>query len=911
MVVDAVDRLELPSGERLAARVGIATGPVVIGEMVEVGGAREEAVVGETPNLAARLQALAGPGEVVVADATRRLVGGAFELVALDPQTLHGFDAPVTAWRIGPATLEGRFEALRGTQPAPMVGRERELAWLADRWAEARAGQGRAVLLLGEAGIGKSRLARALLDAVAGEPHNHVRYQCSPQHAESALWPAVEELGRATGQGAGGGLDLLDAAYQLDARLDALEAYLGDAKGGDAAPADAVPTAAETGPRPDETAVSPEAWRQRTLEALTTRLLGLAAARPLLVLVEDAHWIDPTTLDLLLGLTERIADARALLVITARPEGETERFSHPLLTKLAVNRLPRAGVAALVRRLTGAAKVRDAVLDTVAARTDGVPLFVEEFVKALQAEGLSLDGPLPEVAVPASLHDLLMARLDRLGAAKELAQIASCIGREFDHALLQRITQLPEADLSAALARLCAAGLVLPQGDAPHTDYAFKHALVRDAAYESMLRARRRAVHARLVEAFEASPSDASAARIAHHATAAELWERALRYWGQAGKVAMDRASYREAIGLFGRALEAGGHLGFSVEREVTMIDLRRTLSWAAGAAGHLPIMMASLRDAEASAARIGLVGLKCELRTQRAHFESIFGGSVATAVRYGRDALRMAKVSGSPELLAAARFVLGQAHWLTGEYRYAIEDLGTDAPAFLEGLRVAHVATGGTLAVDGLAILGGCLGLAGRLDEAVHYGHAAVEVAGETGNPFDLVVARYHLARSRLVHGDPIAALPLVEANIELARRCGLEMLLPWNLGLHGDALTRLDRPSEALRTLDLALAGCDAVRLQYARVCTLLYRGRACLAGGMGDPAASATEALALAEGCGYRALQVDGLRLLAEAALDAGQAGDAAEHLVRARDIAERLGLAPDLVDIERLSALGGSA
>lgn len=862
-IADAVGRIVLPSAGHPAARIGIATGSVVVGEVIGDGTAQEQLVVGETPNLAARLQTLADPGQVVIAEATRRLIGGTFELVEIEAQSLHGFDGPVAAWRVsGPAMVDGRFEARHGAVLPPMVGRDRELDLLLDCWARAKAGRGQAIVLSGEAGIGKSRLARALLDAIHDEPHRRVRFHGSAHHAESALWPAVAELGLA-----------------------------------------AVPDA----PLPGRALMpTPEGRRERTLHALKARLLGLASARPLLVLVEDAHWIDPTTVELLARLTDAIVDARALLVVTTRPEGETGLPARAHVTHVALGRLPRADVAGMVARLTGQAIVPESLLATVAARTDGVPLFVEELVEALLAEGLPLDGPLPDTAVPASLHDMLMARLDRLPEAKDVAQLAACIGREFDSALLEQVTDIPAAVLRGALDQLTAAEILLRRDGPAAATYVFKHALLCDAAYESLLRSRRRAVHARLVGVLETAPERAAPERVAHHAAAAEQWGKALNHWGAAGKSALDRAAYVEAIGLLGKALLAGARLGLGVDVAVTMIDLRRDLSWAAGAVGNLPLMLKSLSDAEASAARLGLMRLKCELRTQRAHCESFFGGSVVSAIRNGRNALQLAKVSGRPKLLAAARFVLGQAHWLTGEYRLAIEELGTDAQDYLEGLRVSRVASGGTLAVDGLAILGSCLGLSGRFEEALRHGRAAVAVAEETGQPYDAVVAGYHLARTHLAHGDVEAARPVIDRSIDLARRCGLRMLLPWSLGLQGQAETLSGRPLQGLQALGEALEGCAAVRLQYARVAALLCQGRACLAAGVGEPSTIASAALSLAEDCHYRALQADAHRLLAEVALDCGEREKAAAHLLPARLIAEELGLDPDLAEIRRLGA-----
>lgn len=891
-IAAAVTRVALPSGESLAARIGIATGAVVVGELIGDGTATEQLVVGETPNLAARLQTLARPGQVVMAEATRQLVGGTFELEQIEARPLRGFDGPVSAWRVrGPALVEGRFEARHGAALQAMIGREPELARLLAAWADAKAGRGRVVVLCGEAGIGKSRLARALLDATDGEPHNRVRLHGSPHYTNSALWPAAEELGLAA---------VLETAASLGSKLDALDHALGSGTSTPFLDRSAAPAGDGGGVPPT---LAPEGRRERTLQALTARLLGLAEAQPLLVLVEDAHWIDPTTIELLTRVVDSLAAERVLLVVTTRPEGEGLLPPRPHVERLLLRRLARSDVAGMVASLIGQMDVPEPLLATVLARTDGVPLFIEELVETLLVEGRALAGPLPDTAVPASLHDMLMARLDRLPEAKEVAQLAACIGREFDAAVLQRIAELPAVIIEAALEQLTAAEILLRRGDAAGT-YVFKHALLCDAAYESLLRSRRRTVHAALVRVLEAG-SGVPPERIAHHAAAAEQWGKAMQLWSVTGKAALDRAAHLEAIGLLGKALQAGSRLGLGVDVAVTMIELRRSLSWAAGAVGDLPVMLKSLSDAEASAARFGLGRLKCELRTQRAHCESIFGGSVVQAIRNGRVALQLAKISGRRELLAAARFALGQAHWLTGEYRLAIDELGADAADYMAGLRVSRVASGGTLAVDGLAILGGCLGLAGRTDEALHYGRAAEAVAAETGQPVDAVTAAYHLARTHLVAGDVEAARPLIERGLGLARRCGLRALLPWQLALDGHARTLAGQPRQGLAALDEAVAGCTAVRLQYVRVAALLHHGRASLALGLNDPAAAADEALALAQACHYRALQVDAHRLQAEVAMARGDAAAASAHLSPARAIALELGLAPELAAMDRLA------
>ncbi len=374
----------------------------MVGELIGEGVAQEQTVVGETPNPAARLQALAAPGQVVVGEATRRLLGAGFVLEDLGTQALKGIEGAVSAFAVsGERLLASRFEG-RATELQPMVGRDQELALLMERWSQAAAGEGQAVLLVGEAGVGRSRISRALLDALGPEPHTRIRYQCSPYHTGSALRPVIQQLGQAAG---------LTSADTLEAKLDKLEAFAANA----GTAADTVPLLAELlgidgAARYGKLDMSPQARRVRTLDALTGQLVGLSARRPVLVVLEDAHWIDPTTQELLQLCLEALGQACVLVLVTSRPDHQPALASHPHVTRLSLNRLSRSGAEAIVTSL-GGAKLPAATIDTIIARTDGVPLYVEELTKAVLESG--------DVAVPASLHNSLMARLDRVPGSRK------------------------------------------------------------------------------------------------------------------------------------------------------------------------------------------------------------------------------------------------------------------------------------------------------------------------------------------------------------------------------------------------------------------------------------------------------------------------------------------------------------
>jgi predicted ATPase/class 3 adenylate cyclase len=549
--IDAVGHLAAP--EPLNVRLGVASGIVVVGDLIGAGAAQERVVVGETPNLAARLQALARPGTLVVAESTRRQIGAFFEIEDLGLQPLAGFAEPQRAWRVlGESGVLSRFEALR-SDATPLVGRDEELDLLQRLWRQARAGEGQVVLLAGEDGIGKSRLTAALMERVAGEWHTRLRYFCSPQHTDGALYPIIGQMERAA-----------ELAHDDTprAKLDKLDALLAQSS-----------TSAEDGGLLAEMlslandgrypilALPPEQRRARTLGALIARVEALARRRPVLMIFEDAHWSDPTSLEALGRTIDRIANRRVLLVITFRPKYAPPWIGQPDVTVLTINRLAEGDAGTLIDRIAGNHSLPAVVRQDIVERSDGIPLFVEEMTKAvLEAGGerAARDVASVAVAVPASLHASLMERLDRLGAAKRVAQIGSAIGREFSHSLLAAVVGEPEAALGAALDRLSAAGLLFRQGVPPQATYLFKHALVQDAAYSTLLREGRRALHARIADILErqfAEIAERQPELLARHCAEAGLIEKAVRMRVKAGQQSLERSALVEAIEQMSRAL--------------------------------------------------------------------------------------------------------------------------------------------------------------------------------------------------------------------------------------------------------------------------------------------------------------------------------------------------------------------
>jgi class 3 adenylate cyclase/predicted ATPase len=559
-LVDAVANLRTTVDAALRVRIGVATGTVVVSELLIDETPAEQAVVGETPNLAARLQTLAEKGTVLICQQTRRLTGGHFDYRDLGAFALKGWAEPVPIWQALRASgVASRFEAMHQTKLPPLFGREEEIELLLRRWRHAAQGEGRVVLLTGEPGIGKSHIALALGERLQSEPHIALRYFCSAHHTNSALFPFIGQLERAAG------FERKDSPTQKLSKLDALVAqstadpeHLAVLANLFALPAD---------DRYQLQELSPQKRKEKTLAALLAQLDGLAARQPVFVIFEDVHWIDPTSLELLAAAVEHAPQLRVLLLITARSEFTSPWPSYPHMTTVPLARLGRRDGAALVERVTGGKKLPKEVMDEILARTDGVPLFIEELTKTVLESGLLherndhyvLERPLPSLAIPTTLHASLMARLDRLVPVREVAQIGAVAGREFHYELLYAVAGMPRERLEVALGQLVRAELIFRRGEIPHSVYAFKHALVRDAAYASLLKSRRGQLHAAIANALEQQFPEIVQTQpetLARHLTEAGLAEKAIGYWLRAGKNAALRSANAEAIVHLQRGLE-------------------------------------------------------------------------------------------------------------------------------------------------------------------------------------------------------------------------------------------------------------------------------------------------------------------------------------------------------------------
>ncbi|MGH6980340.1 MAG: adenylate/guanylate cyclase domain-containing protein [Stellaceae bacterium] len=664
-IVAEVQGIARPDGAKLQTRIGVATGLVVVGELIGAGASQERTIVGETPNLAARLQALAAPDQIMVAESTQHLVGGLFQLEASGPHELKGIAGPVTAWRVlAESEVESRFAAIRQAD-LPMIGRGHEMGLVLDRWTLARQGDGQFVTVIGEAGIGKSRIIDAVREHLVGEPHARINFQCSPYHSESALYPVIQYVARTAG---------FAAADPPEARRQKLAAIF---------PAAELPLAAELMSLPSEPApvMTPAQRKAATVAMLIDMIVRRGETGPVLLIVEDAHWIDATTLELMTRLADAVGAASVLALITGRPEFAPPWGARPHATLLTLGRLGRGECAQLIAGVAAAHGLSTETVAAIVAKTDGVPLFAEELTKSvLEAAGED------SAAVPATLKDSLMARLDRLGEARDVAQIASVIGRQFSFGLLEAVAPKHDA-LDASLAKLVAAGIVFPEGRGIERGFAFKHALVRDAAYESLLLSRRREWHERIAHALEQRFPELAANEpelLAQHFGEAGLGARACDYRMLAGDRAAGRSAYREAIANFTAGLKAANTLPDAGDRMRRQLDFLLKLGPAQMiSAGY---QSAEVEDTYRRAAEIGDA-----LADGHASYKAKWGlwlnanfkGKSALARDRAQELVALAERSGDGDLLLEAYHCRWSTSFMRGEVAQALDDSGIVAASY------------------------------------------------------------------------------------------------------------------------------------------------------------------------------------------------------------------------------------
>ena len=805
----------LASPVPLQSRIGIATGLVVVGELVGSGEAQERGIVGETPNLAARLQGVAEPNMVVIAESTRKLLGNLFELQELGTKELKGIAGPVRAWAaLRPSSVESRFDALHATGLAPLVGREEEIELLLRRWQKAKAGEGQVVLLSGEAGIGKSRLTAALIERLAGERLWRLRYFSSPQHTDSAFYPIIRQLQRAAG---------LAHGDTPQAKLDKLDTTLAQTATSreDAALFAGMLSLPNDGRYPT-LELSAEQRRQKTMEALFSQSVALIRRRPVLAIFEDAHWTDPTSLEALSVTVDRMRALPLLLIVTFRPEFEPPWIGRPYVTALTINRLEEREVGAIIDRVAGGRALAAGLRQDIIERTDGIPLFVEEMTKAVleaenetDARNTAATAPSPVAVVPASLHASLLARLDRLGGAKEIAQIGAAIGREFSRALLAAVARIPDVELDSALERLIQAGLLFRHGMPPYSTYVFKHALVQDAAYGTLLREPRRALHARIAETLEnrfAEVVEAHPELLARHCAEAGLTEKAAELWGKAARHSLARSALVEATEQLTRALALVDALPPTPALRREQIKLQAALITPL-----LHVKGYAAPETTAAAQRVRLLIEKAEALGEPPEdplllFSALYGCWAANYVAFNGDPLRevaaeflaLAEKQGTKAPLMIGHRLMGVSMFATGDTVQARPHLDRAIALYNP---VEHRSLATTFRQDArvaaLSFRSPNLWMLGYPETALADTKHALADAREIGQAATLMNALAMATMTHTLCGDYATATAVVDELFNLADEKGAVF---WKLGVklrQGELFALTGKASEAVQLI------------------------------------------------------------------------------------------------------------
>jgi class 3 adenylate cyclase/tetratricopeptide (TPR) repeat protein len=783
----SLDIVEAVGAMALQVRIGIATGPVVVGETGAGDASVPKLAVGETPNLAARLQGLAGPDEIVVGPSTRRLFGGTFELEDLGEQALKGIVEPIRAYRIaGVAATEGRFEA-QHEHLTPLVGREAEMAMVMGRWEQAKAGEGQVIVLSGEPGIGKSRITQTLRERLADESHTRLRYQCSPYHTNSALHPFIEQIERA-------------ASFQRDdtpdRKLDKLERlFPNGVDGALVASLLSLPVA-----RYPALTMSPQKQKEETLRVLAEQVTALAAAAPVLLIFEDAHWIDPTSQELLDLMVPAVAGHRVLAVITHRPEYEPPWPGQGHVAPMSLTRLGRVDAAVMAARVLDT-PLSDDVLAQIVAKTDGVPLFVEELTKTVQESGADTANAIPE-----TLQDSLMARLDRLSPVKEVAQLGACIGREFSHRVLAAVSPLRDNALIDALGQLVNSELVFRAGVPPNATYTFKHALVQDAAADSLLRGKRQSLHQQIAEALQSEMPEireSSPELIAQHYARADNPVRALEFYELANIKAANALSLEEAMYSFEEAMECLDRIPESEDNRLIRVRMIVSNATVFQLLFRFPEYFELLLKYESVAEELGDAGLLGGLLVRKGHCEWALG-----ELEQAAETLTMAA-----ELCVGAlnHRDAGYAHMLLAWTRMLQGRL-------LEGLEhrdksIMHLQEDFDVRWQAWVLAAGCLinGWLGRWSDAAANGEEELELADRYSDESLASFAYWNLAFVHVDKGNLERAVELAQMGFDKAPTPGDAS---WSLAPLGWAHSLLGETVAGIAELETAVAGNRAGR-------------------------------------------------------------------------------------------------
>ena len=795
----------------IAVRVGIATGKVIVGELIGQETAKERSVFGETPNLASRLQSLAAPNQLVVDSATKRLVGNEFEFADAESVSLKGFDTPIEVWRVlGTKASVSRFDSYRSGRLAGFIGREHESALLLGRWREAGGGEGQVVLLCGEAGIGKSCLIVHLRDQLVREDSQTVQLQCSPYHTNTALYPVIHCLQQAVA------LTSEDDAHTQREKLDTFANSIGlDNQ-------TAVSLLAELLSIPGDAqhpllTMSSDKRKDMTLEALVQQLQRLADRCPTLFIVEDAHWLDPTTMDLLTRIIDRVQRMRVLLLITFRPDFKPAWSEYGHVTFLTLNRLPRRQSAELLASMTGGRALPPEVQQTILAKADGVPLYIEALTENLLERGSLVEGPdsfalgapLKELNIPDSLQALLMERIDRLGPAKEIIQIGSAIGREFSYELLQEAGDATESELKNALHLLIASGLIFQEGEISNAKFFFKHALIQDAAYNTLPKKSRRVLHTRIAKTLESKFVDRVKTEpelLAHHFEQAGLVERAVAYWHLAAQRDVARSANIEALSHFDRALYMLKDLPGGAERDHLELDLL-----IARGAPLQSLKGYASDDIEHNYSRART--LSQENPSSEQYFLSLWGvwvfhlvrGPLAKACDLAAGLLSWATHQGNPDLLIRAHESVGSTYLFLGRFQEAKTHLLSAKSLYDPERHHAQVLPyTQDPGITARIMLARVFWLLGELDQVEVLVAEAMAMARELEHPFTMA---FTLATASWIYStlrDVQRTLLLTEEAIELSTKYSFEVPLAWATSFQGWALAEQGRENGIERLVE-----------------------------------------------------------------------------------------------------------
>ncbi len=831
-VLDLVKSLprEYPAqrGFEIAARIGIATGHVIVGEVMGQETAKERSVFGETPNLAARLQALAAPNQLVVDSTTKRLVGSEFEFADRGACSLKGFKTPVHTWQvlhIKPSA--SRFESYRSGRLGNFIGREHETALLLGRWREAVGSEGQVVILCGEAGIGKSRIARSLRDRLAEERYQTIQFQCSPYHTNTALYPAITYLRQAAG------LTGEDSPSTQLQKLDTLALNNGiDDQTTVSLLTDLL--SIRTDARHPPLNVSSEKRKQMTLEALVQYLQKLADRSPTLFIVEDAHWIDPTTMDLLTRVIDRIQPMRVLLIVTFRPDFKPVWADYGHVTFLTLSRLPRRHSAELLASVTGGKAFPPEVEQAILAKTDGVPLYLEELAQNLLESGLlieennslSLKAPLKDLSIPDSLQGLLMERIDRLGPTKEIIQVGAAIGREFGYELLRGVVDVTESQLKKALHLFVESGLIFQEGDIPTAKFQFKHMLLQEAAYSTLPKKSRRALHARIAKILESRFTERVKVEpelLAYHYEQAGLIGRAVDYWHLAARRDVERSANIEALNHFNSALTLLKDLPAGTERDALELDLLI-------ARGAPMVTVKGYASQESERNYLRARELSQDSGSEH-HFLSVWGlwvfhlvrGPLATACDLAEELLSLAKREQNPDLLIRAYESVGSTYSFLGRFDEAKTHLLAAKALYdpdrhcLQTLPYAQ-----DPGITARILLARTLWILGEVDQVETLCQEAIAMARTLGHPFTLAFTLTTVAWTYSTLRDTDSTLHLTEEAIALSTKYSFEVPLAWATSFQGWAMAEKGQ-EEGIGRLVNGLSATRAARASLNNTYTL----------------------------------------------------------------------------------------